>query len=42
MKKLLKLGSLLILTALLFGACGKKEKSATTGWKYNDQKVGWL
>ena len=40
MKKLLKLGSLLVLIALIFSACGKKEKSATTGWNYNDQKWG--
>ena len=40
MNRLLKLSvSLLVFTALLT-ACGKKEKSATTGWNYNDQKSG--
>ncbi len=39
MKKLLQLFSLLVLV-LMLGACSKKEKSATTGWNYNDQKWG--
>ena len=40
MNRLLKLSvSLLVFTALLT-ACGKKEKSAATGWNYNDQKSG--
>jgi sulfatase modifying factor 1 len=26
--------------AVIFGACSKKEKSATTGWNYNDKKNG--
>jgi len=25
---------------LVFGACGKSERSATTGWKYNEQEWG--
>ena len=29
----------MVFTALLT-ACGKKEKSAATGWNYNDQKSG--
>ncbi len=40
MKKLLKLGSLLFLSLLMLSSCSKKEKSATTGWNYNDQKWG--
>ena len=40
MKKLLKLSPVLLLVALVFGACSKGERSATTGWKYNDQKWG--
>ncbi len=40
MKKLLKLGSLLFLSMLVLSSCSKKEKSATTGWNYNDQKWG--
>ena len=40
MKKLLKLVSVLCLFALFVSSCGKKERSATTGWKYNDQKWG--
>ena len=27
-------------TATLLASCGKKEKSATTGWNYNDKKNG--
>lgn len=39
MKKflLLSLGAALLLS---FGACKKSERSATTGWKYNDQEWG--
>lgn len=39
MKKflLLSLGAMLMLS---FGACKKSERSATTGWKYNDQEWG--
>ncbi|RMF20315.1 MAG: gliding motility lipoprotein GldJ [Bacteroidetes bacterium] len=40
MKRLLKFGSILTLVLLLFSACSKKERSATTGWKYNDTKWG--
>ena len=40
MKKLLKLGSVLFLATLILSSCGKKERSATTGWQYNDQKWG--
>ena len=40
MKKLLKLVPILCLSMFLLTACGKKERSATTGWKYNDQKWG--
>lgn len=41
MKKGLKLGVTLLGIALLLGACGgSKERSSTTGWKYNDQKWG--
>ena len=40
MKRLLKLGFLLVLGTVIFSSCGKKERSATTGWKYNDQKWG--
>ncbi len=39
MKSVLKLSPVLFI-ALLLGACSKKEKSATTGWNYNDQKWG--
>ncbi len=40
MKQLLKLSSVLFLGMLVFASCGKKEKSTTTGWNYNDQKWG--
>ena len=41
MKKTLIHGLSLLLLVLLAASCGKKtEKSATTGWKYNDQKWG--
>ncbi|MEM1323295.1 MAG: SUMF1/EgtB/PvdO family nonheme iron enzyme [Bacteroidota bacterium] len=40
MKKLLKLSSVLFLLVFLMSSCSKKERSATTGWKYNDQKWG--
>ncbi len=40
MKKLLQLSSIVLLSALMLTSCGKGEKSATTGWKYNDQKWG--
>ena len=40
MKKLLKFSSVLILSLLVLSSCSKKERSSTTGWKYNDQKWG--
>lgn len=41
MKKGLKLGVTLLSVALFLGACGgNKERSSTTGWKYNDEKWG--
>ena len=40
MKKLLKLSLIFVLSLVLLTACGKKEKSATTGWNYNDEKWG--
>ncbi|MEO1515309.1 MAG: SUMF1/EgtB/PvdO family nonheme iron enzyme [Bacteroidota bacterium] len=40
MKKLLKIGYLFFLSLLVLTSCSKKERSATTGWKYNDQKWG--
>lgn len=40
MKKLLKLGAILLGTALVLSSCGSKERSSTTGWKYNDTKWG--
>ncbi len=40
MKKLLQFGLLASTAALLLSACSSGERSATTGWKYNDQKWG--
>ena len=40
MKKLLKFSALLLGVALIFSSCKSNERSATTGWKYNDQKWG--
>ncbi|GAB5551484.1 MAG: gliding motility lipoprotein GldJ [Saprospiraceae bacterium] len=40
MKKVLKVSSLLLIVAVLFTSCKTKERSATTGWKYNDKKWG--
>jgi len=40
MKKLLNIGSVLLLSLLVLASCSKNERSATTGWKYNDQKWG--
>jgi formylglycine-generating enzyme len=40
MKKLLKLLSVMGFAALTLASCGKKERSSTTGWVYNDQKWG--
>ena len=40
MKRLLQLSFALFLGMGLISSCGKKEKSSTTGWNYNDQKWG--
>ena len=40
MKNLMKFGSLAFMAMLILSACGSKERSATTGWQYNDQKWG--
>lgn len=40
MKNLIKAMPLLLGLALVLSSCGKKERSSTTGWKYNDQKSG--
>ena len=40
MKKLLKLGAFLLGIAFIFSSCAPKERSSTTGWKYNDTKWG--
>lgn len=40
MKNLLKLGSFLLVITLFLSSCGSKERSSTTGWKYNDTKWG--
>ncbi|MCP3932779.1 MAG: SUMF1/EgtB/PvdO family nonheme iron enzyme [Bacteroidetes bacterium] len=40
MKQLLKFSSFLLFSALVLASCSKKERSATTGWKYNDQDWG--
>lgn len=40
MKNLLKLGPLFMGLALILGSCSKGERSAVTGWKYNDTKWG--
>ena len=40
MKNLLRLCSFLVLTGILVSSCGKKERSSSTGWMYNDQKWG--
>ena len=40
MKNLLKLSAFSLLFALVLSSCGSKERSATTGWAYNDQKWG--
>ncbi len=40
MKNLLKFSLLLLGGMLIFSSCSKKERSATTGWKYNDTKWG--
>ncbi len=40
MKKVLKFCTLLLVTAALMTSCKSNERSATTGWKYNDAKWG--
>ena len=41
MKNLLKFCAYsFILAAVLLSSCKSKERSATTGWKYNDTKWG--
>ena len=40
MRKVLQYRFLFILSLLVLASCGKKEKSSTTGWNYNDQKWG--
>ena len=40
MKRLLKLGALLVLALFILQSCNKGSRSDTTGWKYNDQEWG--
>ncbi|MCB0580832.1 MAG: SUMF1/EgtB/PvdO family nonheme iron enzyme, partial [Phaeodactylibacter sp.] len=40
MKNLLKFGAILLGAAFVLSSCGSKERSTTTGWKYNDTKWG--
>ncbi len=40
MKQILQLCALCCAAVLILPACNKGERSATTGWKYNDQKWG--
>ncbi len=40
MKRLFKFSAFFVFALLLLSSCGKKEKSSTTGWNYNDQKWG--
>jgi sulfatase modifying factor 1 len=40
MRKVLQYRFLFILSLLVLASCGKKEKSSSTGWNYNDQKWG--
>ncbi|TXB61510.1 SUMF1/EgtB/PvdO family nonheme iron enzyme [Phaeodactylibacter luteus] len=40
MKNLLKFGAFLFGAAFVLSSCGGGERSATTGWKYNDTKWG--
>lgn len=40
MKNLLKFSAMLFGAALVLSSCGRGERSATTGWKYNDTKWG--
>lgn len=38
--RLTKFSLLFFAAAFMLSSCGKKERSATTGWNYNDQKWG--
>lgn len=40
MKNLLKFGAYVFVIAALLSSCKSKERSSTTGWKYNDTKWG--
>ena len=40
MERILKFGGIVVMCALVFGACKKGDRSATTGWKHNDQEWG--
>ncbi|MFN7116454.1 MAG: SUMF1/EgtB/PvdO family nonheme iron enzyme [Saprospiraceae bacterium] len=40
MDKLFRSGVILLGAVLLLASCSKKERSSTTGWKYNDTKWG--
>jgi len=40
MKQIFQLSLLLCVVAIVLPGCSKNERSATTGWKYNDQKWG--
>ena len=40
MRQLVRLFSLVLVSGLFIASCGSKEKSATTGWNYNDSKWG--
>lgn len=40
MKQILKFGIAALALGAVLASCGKKERSATTGWVYNDQKWG--
>ncbi|MBK7874068.1 MAG: SUMF1/EgtB/PvdO family nonheme iron enzyme [Saprospiraceae bacterium] len=40
MEKMLRSGLILLGAVLLLASCSKKERSSTTGWKYNDTKWG--
>lgn len=40
MAKIFKSGLILLGAVLLLASCSKKERSSTTGWKYNDTKWG--
>ena len=40
MRTVLKFGAMLLVSAALLTSCKSNERSATTGWKYNDTKWG--